>query len=210
MSIRSVLSRLRACFHRCDHGFAAVAGDKPIGVRDYAVGEFGGEHEILAPSLQQRAQKLLRLPELVDVRRVEEVATGVAIRLEDRLACLRIGTMAPAGSEIAGAERKLRDPNAGLPKRCGSHVLLLSLHRDDVGSASGSAYRGARLSPRMTITGTARECSMANSAVISGRETPMPSSRRPRDTERMPPCPAPHKGRARHSAGCGPDRWSCC
>ena len=120
------LQALEAAFHGGDQRLAAIAGDEPVGIGHGSIGELGGEHEILATSLQHRAQKLFRLPELVDVGRVDEIAAGLGIGVEDRLACVRVGAMTPACAEVSGAEGNLRDPQAGLSEQRVFHELFLS------------------------------------------------------------------------------------
>src|SRR3546814_15611912 len=76
------LQPFQARLDRGDHGLAAVARHQPVGIRRSTIGEFGGEHEILAPSLQRRAENLFGLAELVDLGRVEEIPRSEERRVE--------------------------------------------------------------------------------------------------------------------------------
>ena len=78
------LEPLEARLYRGHHGLAAVAGDQPVGIGRSAIGELGGKNEIFAPPVQQSAEEFFGLAELIDIRRVDEVAAGLGIGVEDR------------------------------------------------------------------------------------------------------------------------------
>jgi hypothetical protein len=129
MSIPVRLEPIEARLQRSDHSLAAIACNKPVGVRHSAPCELGGKDESLAPPFQQRAEKLFGLPELVDIRRVDEVPASFGIGVEDRLAHVGIGTVPPAGAEIAGAKCELRDSQTGTSEHCVFHGVYLSFNR---------------------------------------------------------------------------------
>ncbi|SKX85499.1 Uncharacterised protein [Mycobacteroides abscessus subsp. abscessus] len=99
----------QALLHRTDHCLATVAGHEDSGRRVCPLGELGGEHELVASTLQQPAEDLLGLAELIAVGGVEEVAARVGIGIENLRRRVRRRTMTPAGTEVAGTEDDLGD-----------------------------------------------------------------------------------------------------
>ncbi|MNQ64167.1 hypothetical protein D3C85_785790 [compost metagenome] len=79
------------------------------GCRRGAHGVLGGHDEMIALGGNKLAQQDFRLPRLVAVGRVEEVATRLHIAVEDFFRFVALGTMPPTGAEIAGAQRKFRN-----------------------------------------------------------------------------------------------------
>ena len=117
----------QARFHRRHHGLAAIAGHQAVGIGHGAIGVLGGQQEILAPALQQRAQQFLGLAELVDVCRVDEVAASVGVGVEDGGTGVGIGAMAPAGTKIGRAEGDLGNHQAGRAECAVFHHALQSM-----------------------------------------------------------------------------------
>ena len=53
--------------------------------------------------------------------------------IKNRLACVGVGTVPPAGTEVASTEGNLRDPQPGLSKHSVLHVLFLSFLQYNIG-----------------------------------------------------------------------------
>ena len=117
------LEPLQARLQRGNHGLAAIAKDQRVGIGRSTTCELGGEHEVFALALQQGAKQFFGLPKLIDIGRIDEIAAGLNIGIEDCCADIGIGAVAPAGSEVSGAERHLRYLEAGTAKDGVFHVL---------------------------------------------------------------------------------------
>ena len=113
--MRSVLQPSQAGLEGGDHGLAAVAGDQDAGLWRRALRELGGENEVVAPALQELPEQLLGLAELIGVGRVDEVAAGLGIGIEDAARLVGVGAVPPSRAEHPGSQHELGYAQAGVP-----------------------------------------------------------------------------------------------
>ena len=111
--MRSVVQALQAGFDGLNHGLAAVASALQAAGRRIAQREFCSEHDIVALVSDEFAGQHFRLAELILVGRIDEIAAGSAVTVEDLLRSLSVRAVAPARAEIAGAQRQRRNAKAG-------------------------------------------------------------------------------------------------
>src|SRR5882762_9668022 len=107
---------------RGDYLLAVVAGTVRIN-RVGLVSELGGEHEPVAAAFEQLAEDGFRGPVGVDVGGVDDVAASVGEQVQHPRADIWGRPPAPVFTEGHGAQRHLRDPNAGLTQKPVTHEI---------------------------------------------------------------------------------------
>src|ERR1700687_3261229 len=85
----------------------------PLGIG--ALGVFGGDHEIVPVCLDELAEQGFGFAKLIAVGRIEEIAAGLDIAIEQTPRLVAVGAVAPSCPEHAGAQGKLRDAQTSVP-----------------------------------------------------------------------------------------------
>src|SRR5205085_8875255 len=83
------------------------------------------EDPAVTGGMRQLSDDLLARTVGVVARRVDEVAPGLGVGLDDPAALGLVGTPAPVGAERHRAERQLRDPQPASADQAVAHAVLL-------------------------------------------------------------------------------------
>jgi hypothetical protein len=65
---------------------------------------FGCDDELLSSACYEFAQQTLRLSELISIGSIDEIPARIGIALKDAPGFVSLGSVAPRGSKVAGAE----------------------------------------------------------------------------------------------------------
>ncbi|MNF94496.1 hypothetical protein D3C84_772080 [compost metagenome] len=107
------LQSFQALFDGAHHVLAAVAGVGNTGRRCSPKGVFGGDDQAIPFRLDEFAEHGLGLSALVAIGGIDEVAAGFQVTIKNAPGFVTLGTMAPAGTEIAGAQGQFGHSQAG-------------------------------------------------------------------------------------------------
>ncbi|MNH04959.1 hypothetical protein D3C79_642690 [compost metagenome] len=80
---------------------------------------FGGDDEVIAIGGDKFPHQLLRLAKLIGISRVNEIAAGIDVTIEDLPGLFFFRTVTPAGAKIAGAQSQFGNAQAGVAAKSG-------------------------------------------------------------------------------------------
>ena len=98
---------LEARLDRADHILTVVAGSEHMGVGLGAECIFARYNEFVAVVDEEVADNRLRLPKLITIRRIDEIAPGVGIGFENSSCFARLDPIAPGSAEQCAAQSEL-------------------------------------------------------------------------------------------------------